>query len=183
VRITFVVDIAATATAGTKQNSAAATYPDPVRTTPNGTTTASYNSASSTGEDVTLVTPPRVDLTKSVTPGGTQLPGTDLVYSIAFTNNGGRAATGLIVSDPIPASTDFKLGSAMSTLATTGLTVAIGYSNNNGSSWTYTPVSGGGGAPAGYDRNVTNVRWVFTGTLSQTPPNNAGSVGFSVRIR
>ena len=31
--------------------------------------------------------------------------------------------------------------------------------------------------------NVTNVRWTFSGNLSQTAPNNSGSVGFSTRIR
>jgi len=57
------------------------------------------------------------------------------------------------------------------------------YSNNNGSTYVYTPVSGGGGAPAGYDRNVTNVRWTFSGNLSQIAPNNTGSVTFVSRIR
>jgi len=68
-------------------------------------------------------------------------------------------------------------------LGTTGLTVSVAYSNDNGSTWTYTPVSGGGGALSGYDRNVTNIKWTFTGNLSQTSPNNTGNVGFTSRIR
>ena len=40
--------------------------------------------------------------------------------------------------------------------------------------------SGGGGAPAGYDRNVTHVRWTFTGTLLSS---SSGSVSFAARIR
>ena len=68
-------------------------------------------------------------------------------------------------------------------LGTTGLTVAVAYSNNSGSTWAYTPASGAGGAPAGYDRLVTNVRWTFTGNLSPTVPNNTGSVGFIARVR
>ena len=40
-----------------------------------------------------------------------------------------------------------------------------------------------GGAPAGYDRNVTHIGWSFVGSLSQTTPNNTGNVGFTVRIR
>jgi hypothetical protein len=44
-------------------------------------------------------------------------------------------------------------------------------------------VSGGGGASSGYDRNVTNVRWTFTGTLSSTSPNDTGSIGFTSKIR
>jgi hypothetical protein len=89
----------------------------------------------------------------------------------------------LVIKDPIPPLTDFKVGSVTHSLGTTGLTVAVAYSNNGGSTWTYTPVSGGGGASAGYDRNVTNLQWTFTGNLSQTSPNNTGSVGFTARIR
>ncbi len=55
VQIVFNATISAAATLGTYQNPATATYTDPTRTTPGITTTASYNSASSTGEDVTLI--------------------------------------------------------------------------------------------------------------------------------
>src|SRR5205807_2150968 len=121
-------------------------------------------------------------LNKSVSPGGTQLPGTDLVYAVAFTNGGGAAASSFVMADGVPANTDFKVGSVTSSLGTTGLTVVVAYSNNGGSTWTYAPVSAGGGAPTGYDRNVTNIRWTFTGNLSQTSPNNTGNVGFTARI-
>jgi len=128
---------------------------------------------------------PNVALTKSVSPsGGAQIvPGADLTYTIAFTNNGVALASSLVIIDPIPANTDFKVGSVTTNLGTTGLTVVVAYSNNNGSTYVYTPVSGGGGAPAGYDRNVTNVRWTFSGNLSQIAPNNTGSVTFVSRIR
>ena len=128
---------------------------------------------------------PNVGLQKSVSPTSPAqlIPGADLVYAIAFTNSGTASASSLVVTDPIPANTDFKVGSVTSALGTTGLTVAVAYSNNGGSTWTYTPVSGGGGASSGYDRNVTNIKWTFTGSLSQTSPNNTGNVGFTSRIR
>ncbi len=128
---------------------------------------------------------PNVGLQKSVSPTSPAqlIPGADLVYAIAFTNSGTASASSLVVTDPIPANTDFKVGSVTSSLGTTGLTVAVAYSNNGGSTWTYTPVSGGGGASSGYDRNVTNIKWTFTGSLSQTSPNNTGNVGFTSRIR
>lgn len=126
---------------------------------------------------------PSVTLTKSVSPSGNQAPGTDLAYTIAFTNSGGVAARNLVITDPIPSFTDLKVGSVTSSLGTTGLTVVVAYSNDSGSTWTYTPVSGAGGASAGYDRLVTNIRWTFTGNLSQTSPNNAGSVSFTSKIR
>jgi hypothetical protein len=133
------------------------------------------------GESVSLA--PNVPLSKSVAPSGTQPPGTDLVYTVVFTNDGGQPAQVFIVTDPIPANTDFKVASATTNLGTTGLTVTVEYSNDNGSTWTYTPVSGGGGAPTNYDRAVTHVRWRFTGNLSQTSPNNTGSLSFTSRIR
>jgi uncharacterized repeat protein (TIGR01451 family)/fimbrial isopeptide formation D2 family protein len=181
--VTFTVNIAASVAAATYQNPATATYTDPSRTTSGGTTTSSYNPASSTAEDVTVVASPSVGLVKSVTPNGSQAPGTDLAYTIVFTNAGGRSAVNLVITDPIPANTDFKVGSVTTTLGTTGLTVVVAYSKDGGTTWTYTPASGAGGAPPGYDRMATNIRWTFTGNLSNTAPNNSGSVGFTSRIR
>ena len=132
---------------------------------------------------VTLKRGAAITLAKSVSPSGAQQPGTDLVYTVTFTNGGDATASTLTVTDPIPPNTDFKVSSVTSSLGSTGLTVVVAYSNNGGSTFVYTPVSGGGGAPAGYDRNVTNIRWTFAGNLSQTSPNNTGSVGFTARIR
>jgi hypothetical protein len=83
----------------------------------------------------------------------------------------------------VPANTDFKLGSPAFAPGTSGLTTAVAYSNNGGTTYTYTPVSGGGGAPAGFDRTVTHVRWTMTGNLSQVSPNNSYGVSFQARIR
>lgn len=128
---------------------------------------------------------PNIGLAKSVSPNTASqlIPGADLVYTIAFSNTGTASATSFVITDPIPTNTDFKVGSATSSLGTTGLSVTIAYSNNNGSSYAYTPASGGGGASSGYDRSVTNIRWTFGGSLSQTSPNNSGNVGFALRIR
>lgn len=130
-------------------------------------------------------TPPSISLVKSVSPSGTQVPGTDLVYSISFSNSGDLAAQQFILVDPDPSTTlkindntDFKVGSASATLG--GLSgVTVTYSKDGGTTFTYTPTSGGGGAPAGYDRNVTHVRWTFSGTLN----SGTGSATFTARIR
>ncbi|HEX5701726.1 MAG TPA: hypothetical protein VFX97_00745 [Pyrinomonadaceae bacterium] len=156
-----------------------------------GEVNASNNSAS----DPTTInaSPPNISLVKSVSPSGVQVPGTDLAYTVTYTNSGGMAAQSFIIIDPNPANVDplervfnnvdFKVGSMTSAPGTSGLVATFSYSNDGGTTWTYTPVSGGGGAPAGYDRNVTNIRWSFAGNLSQTSPNNIGSVGFTARIR
>ena len=54
VTLTFIAQIASSVGAGTYQNPATATYADPTRTAAGGTTTSSYNPASSTAEDVAV---------------------------------------------------------------------------------------------------------------------------------
>jgi uncharacterized repeat protein (TIGR01451 family) len=114
-----------------------------------------------------------------------QLPDADITYVINFTSDGNTFARSLSITDQVPAGMYFKVGSMSAALGSTGLSVAYFYSFDGGLNFTNAtqPVSGGGGAPAGYDATVTHVRWVFTGNLSQNPPNNAGSVSFVARIR
>ncbi len=193
--LTFVTNIAATVPTATYQNPAAATYLDPARTVPTGTKTAVYDSATSKNEDVKIVGPPNISLVKNCTVPANcttspQLPNTDLTYKIDFSNIGGVSASSLVLVDSIPGNTDFKLGSAAVSVGTTGLTFVIQYSSDYDSNnptlatWTYTPVSAGGGASAGYDRLVKAIRWrVTAGSLSQIAPNNAGSVTFISKIR
>lgn len=153
------------------------------------------NTSNDTATDPTTINAgvPNITLVKSVDPTGTQIPGTDLTYTVIYTNSGTAPAQNFIIIDPNPANVDalervfhnvdFKVGSMTSAPGTSGIVATFSYSNDGGTTWTYTPVSGGGGAPAGYDRNVTNIRWSFAGNLSQTSPNNTGSVGFTARIR
>ena len=175
----------------TVANNAAASVTNNVSVSGGGQTNTGNDSAS----DATTINAgsPNVGLVKSVSPTGSQAPGTDLTYTVVYTNTGGQPASNFIIVDPnmqnvdplerVFHNLDFKVGSITSNPGTTGLTATIEYSNDGGTTWTYTPVSGGGGAPAGYDRSVTNIRWTFTGNLSQTSPNNTGSVTFTSRIR
>ncbi len=87
VALTFTVNIASTVALGTYQNPATATYTDPTRTTEAGTASAVYNSASSTGEDVTLVSPPTIDLDGNNSSGAT---GNN--YQNTFTVGGGAVS-------------------------------------------------------------------------------------------
>ncbi len=140
-----------------------------------------------TTENVIISSIPSIALVKTCTAPATcetaqQIPGTDLSYKITFSNSGGVAAQSLQITDPIPTSTDYQVspGAAVN-VGSTGLTVVIEYSNNGGTIWTYTPTSGGGGAAANYDRNVTNIRWrASAGNLSAGTP---GDVTFTVKIR
>ncbi len=94
-----------------------------------------------------------------------------------------RTAMGSTVQPCVASNTDFKVGSQTNSLGTTGLSVTVAWSNDGGATWVYTPVSGAGGAPAGYDRLVTHAQWTFAGSLSHLAPGNAGTVGITTRIR
>jgi LPXTG-site transpeptidase (sortase) family protein len=108
VEITFTVNIDASVPAGIYQNPAAATYTDPTRTIPTGTTSAVYDSASSTGEDIEVVTTPLPDLTVSKTNnvGGSIQPGSSFNWTILVSNTGVGAAAftsgQTILSDALP---------------------------------------------------------------------------------
>jgi uncharacterized repeat protein (TIGR01451 family) len=108
-------------------------------------------------------------------------PGEDITYTVDASNGASLTpASAVVVTDPIPAFAGFKVGSATFAPGTSTLSGAPVYSSDNGSTWTYTPVSGGCAAPAGYDFCVTNVRWIMTGTM---PAGTGFSVTFIVRVK
>lgn len=131
-----------------------------------------------------------LQLTKSQSGAGVTapVPGSTIVYLVAYdnvTSSGGTGnailtASGIVLVDPMPANTDFNVGSATSSPAS-GITVVPSYSNDGGTTWTYTPTSLAGGAPAGFDRTVTHVKFTLTGPMD--PAAAAGNSGFTVRIR
>lgn len=146
------------------------------------TATGQTSLASDIATDVTTIIAGNLQLTKSVSPSGDQAPGTDLTYTVDYQNLGTADLTAVIIYDAVPAWTQFQVGSAGSGTPPASISgISIEYSSDNGATWTYAPVSGGGGAPAGYDGNVTNVRWVFTGNLLAGASSTAG-IGFTVRI-
>lgn len=122
---------------------------------------------------------PQLTITKSVSPQNTLAPGTDLTYTMQIANAGNFAARGVVVSDSVPPQVVFKLGSVGQTVPA-GITAAPSYSNNAGATWTYVPVSGGCGAPAGYDACVRRVRWTLTGDVAVS---GTASFFFVARIR
>jgi len=126
---------------------------------------------------------PNLTLVAAVSPTGNQLPGTVLTYTTTYTNSSGTIAYNPTFSAAIPAHTDFRVGSLMSNAGSTGLSYTASYSSDGGSTWTYTPTSGAGGAASGYDRTVTNIRWVLSGALAPGSGVNSGTVGFAIKIQ
>lgn len=123
---------------------------------------------------------PTLAMTKTVSPTGVVQPGIDIVYTMKFRNTGEYDATQVIVSDIVPAGVYFKLASITQSLPS-GITATLSYSKDGGSTFTYTPLSGGCGAPLGYDGCVNRVRWSLSQPLPPSPTQS--TVTFGARIR
>ncbi|MEE9269506.1 MAG: hypothetical protein V3V49_04525 [Candidatus Krumholzibacteria bacterium] len=155
-----------------------------IGTVETGTLTATGNVTlvSDDAIDTTVIIAGVLGLAKSVNPLGDQPPGAELTYTTDYQNLGAATLTTVVVLDAIPAFTQFRVGSAANGTPPAAITaVTPSYSNDGGTTWVYAPASGGGGAPAGFDANVTNVRFVMTGTLLAGDASTVG-VSFIVRI-
>jgi uncharacterized repeat protein (TIGR01451 family) len=119
VSVTFTVDIASSVGASILQNPATATNLDPGRTTVGGTTTTSYDPASSAGEDVRVRWPdmmnppqspaaPRADLSLAKTTSSAVVARGDRIsYALAVHNDGPDVAVDVVITDTIPAGLTF----------------------------------------------------------------------------
>jgi uncharacterized repeat protein (TIGR01451 family) len=151
-------------------------------------TTLSTSDNSPASVNVTVRTPPNIQLNKSYSVNTAIVqPGTEITYTIVFTNQGETAATNFTLFDMVPASTEFKLGSPAYNPGTSGIAApTVSYSNAARSvasppqpptPWTiYTP-SGGAGT---YDSQLTYIRWVFSGNIAA---GASATVTFIVRIK
>ncbi|HEV2799849.1 MAG TPA: hypothetical protein VGW12_05095 [Pyrinomonadaceae bacterium] len=194
--------VARVTASGTITNTAeviASSVPDPDSTPNNNNATEDDQSSAQLGVPL----PPDVRLQKRCTSpanceSAPQQPGTELTYTITFSNTAGTsAAQGLTIVDVIPfsvdlpnsaivRSTEFKVGSMTFNPGTSGLTITpAGYKFYNDAinfpapAPPWTPFSTH--IPAGtFDPNVTYVAWQLTGSM---PPGTSGSVTFTVRIR
>jgi len=156
----------------------------PLGTVETGTimVTGNGTGATDSATDVTTIVAGNLVLTKSVIPAGAQVPGTDLTYRTDYSNVGTADLVSIVIFDAMPAWTQYQVGSAsVGTLAPGIVGITVEFSDDGGSTWAYAPASGGGGAPAGYDANVTNIRWILNGTLAGGD-GTADGVSFVVRI-
>jgi uncharacterized repeat protein (TIGR01451 family) len=131
-----------------------------------------------------------VQMEKTMSIGGKEFPpdniepvGAEITYTTSFSNKGTAPSHNLSVIDPVQDRTDFKLGSVKYELGTTGLRVTVGYSKDDGEHCDYMPVSGGGGAPEGFDRTVNAVCLSFSGDLGFTAPDNGATFSYVGRRR
>ncbi len=134
------------------------------------------------GRLVLTVARPSLTLVKDVNPNGTVVPGTDLTYTITFSNAGAEDAYRAVVVDSLPSEVRFKVGTA-TYVVPPGIAVTLEFSNDGAGSWTYVPLSAGCGAPVSYDACVTHIRWTLENPLSSVAPNNSGTAGFVAQIK
>ncbi len=136
--------------------------------------------------------------------GGTNpkaIPGAHMLYTLIATNQGGAATDGdtVVVTDPVPANTDFFVGDLgvpssgpvrfIDGTTTSGLTYTYGgladngddiaFSNNNGTSFDYTPVPDG----LGFDSDVTHIRINPKGAFIGTSGGNVPSFQLRLRVK
>jgi len=132
--------------------------------------------------------------------GGTNpkaIPGATMLYDVTVTNQGIGAADSVTVADGIPLNTALRVadigapgsgpvafinGATPSGLTYTFLGLgsvadSLEFSNDNGTSWSYTPVADGNGV----DAAVTNIRVKPTGTFSSASGPNQPS--FTLRFQ
>ena len=119
------------------------------------------------------------------------IPGATVTYTITVQNNGrGPVDSGaLVISDPIPANTAMSLtakppftftnGSTSSGLSvTSGSDANITYSNNGGSSYTYTPSC----TRPCTDTAITNFKITFTGSMNGKTGATAPSFNITFNV-
>lgn len=126
-------------------------------------------------------------ITTAGSPDRFNAPGSDVAYTLTVTNSGGSPvdASTLVLTDVLPANVTFYngdynagspgMGPFELTAGTSGVTLPAGgraYSNNNGSTYVYTPI-------AGYDANVDAVRLTPTGSMAA---NSSFTIRFRARI-
>lgn len=144
-------------------------------TAPEGT----EGTISNTGYTTMPVVIPQPTLTvvkyaNGATSGVTATPVSVVDYKVVVTNTGAGVATNVVLTDNLSPFVSWGMTGFIFAdgLPVSGLTLGTPvFSKDFGVTWTYAPTSGGGGAPAGYDANVTNWRIPMTGTMNANGAN------------
>jgi uncharacterized repeat protein (TIGR01451 family) len=132
-----------------------------------------YAGDDSASVSVTINPGPLLNVTKTSSTA-TATPGQIIRYTVHVSNIGYSVATAVVAVDKFSPFTAFRLNTfgvgqnvqfSQGTPTSGVLLGTVTYSSDNGSTYAYTPASGGGGAPAGYDANVTNMRVPMTGSM------------------
>jgi uncharacterized repeat protein (TIGR01451 family) len=105
-------------------------------------------------------------------------PGGVVIYVNAFTNNGNQPAEELVVTNPVPADTEYLRGSATETGA--DLSFSIDGGKNFGKPEELMVPDGEGGTRQAEPKEYTDIRWLMQESLE---PGATGIVEFRVRVK
>ena len=131
-----------------------------------------------------ITAPPTLLVVKSADKASV-IPGDVITYTVIITNSGSGIATSVVVDDHLSPYVQWGVnsygeGAAFQFLngaPTSGLALGTPvYSNDNGSTWVYTPSS-----PPGYDGNVTNWRLPMNGTMNANGANF--TINYKMRVK
>jgi uncharacterized repeat protein (TIGR01451 family) len=144
---TFAVTVANPLPAGVTQISNTASIAD------DGTHGADATPGNNTGSDTTPVTGAAPDLSLTKSDGGASVvPGGSVAYTLTYANGGNRGATGVVITETVPANSTFNAGSSTAGWACTP-------NNNAGSTCTLSIgglAAGGGNQTATFAVTATN---------------------------
>jgi len=105
---------------------------------------------------------------KVLEPASKVVPGEAIVFEFSYRNGGAKAATGFVISDPLPGNVAFAGGE----------TPGAVYSVDHGQTWgplaALRVPAAGGGSRAATSADVNGIRWAFPAI----PPGGAGKVSF-----
>lgn len=154
-------------------------------TNPPAATGPALSSGSSASAMLNVYPLPLISILKSADRANAD-PGQAVVYTVEVVNTGAGIGTDIVLTDELSPYASLFLG-AGAPFTFTDSSPASGlspgtpqYSDNGGGSWVYTPVTGGGGAPAGYDGAVTGWRLPMTGSIR---PGGSFTLNYRVKVK
>ncbi len=177
---TFAVTVTNPVPAGTTQVSNTASIAD------NGTNGTDPTPGNNTGSDTTPLTGAAPDLSLTKSDGGASaVPGSGISYTLTYANSGNRGATGVVLTETVPANTTFNAGGSTAGWSCTPnnnagstCTLAIGAVAAGGGNHTATfAVTVANPVPAGVTQisNTASVADDGTNGTDPNPGNNTGS--------
>ncbi len=105
-------------------------------------------------------------------------PGSEVIYTTRFKHNGSAPAEDIVISNPIPEHTVYKVNSAA------GEETEILYSVDNGQSFHHQDklavIEKDGSTRAAQAKDYTDIRWTYRGQLQ---PGDEGAVEFRVVLK
>jgi len=112
------------------------------------------------------------------TPVTKAVPGTEVIYTNTFENIGEKAASDIVINNPVPKATEYKAGSAF------GKDCEILFSADGGKTFGHAEelkITGADGKErTALAKEYTHIRWTYKGQLAA---GKSGAVGFRTVIK